>query len=576
MFRRSPQILVALAVVLLAAPSAQADRSTTHLLSLTPAGTLPNGPSFDPAISKDRQVATLAAFDSFATDLVPGDVNGDRDVFVVHRGQPFDPNAKVGTPWIPGQTDLVSIGMGGQPANGDSWAPNLDGDQRHSPHCVAFLSAATNLVPNDTNGRVDAFVKDLATGQITDVSLNSQGLQANGDTFDVKIDGACDRVAFTSDATNLALTVAPKPIALKACPSAKRHGKGKKRKKKKPACRPRRVPSLAAAGLTTAPQPGTKQVYVRVLGASQADDAGLAGVTFLASASAGGQAGNGNSYDVSFSKLSAGCPAHCGSQSGDAVAFTSEATNLAPGDGNGLRDVYERSFSVPTLTYLQVRAGVQARMQMKTRLVSATRDGQAGNGASDQPSVDDAGDLVAYRTAATNLLSGDTNGVTDVALAHMTSDPPTQEWVSRTAPTNAIGNAPSSNPDVSRPGSPLVFQTDADNLTTSDWNCVSDILFWNFLDHRAVLTSSDSNARPSGNTAAGLVCPAHHTSPATHPATSYYANYTAFEDGNPLIDLPVADASFPGLRYDLDRAYQMATSDPNLHQVYIHYTSTSK
>ena len=91
-----------------------------------------------------------------------------------------------------------------------------------------------------------------------------------------------------------------------------------------------------------------------------------------------------------------------------------------------------------------------------------------------------------------------------------------------------------------------------------------------------MLTSSDSNARPSGNTAAGLVCPAHHTSPATHPATSYYANYTAFEDGNPLIDLPVADASFPGLRYDLDRAYQMATSDPNLHQVYIHYTSTSK
>jgi len=67
----------------------------------------------------------------------------------------------------------------------------------------------------------------------------------------VKVDGACDRVAFVSDATNLALTRS-------------------RRKAAKPL-------------VTTAPPAGTKQVYVRILG-GQADDKGTAGTTFLASA----------------------------------------------------------------------------------------------------------------------------------------------------------------------------------------------------------------------------------------------------------------------------------------------------
>ena len=54
----------------------------TALLSRTPAGGFPNGPSFGAAISGDRQLASLTAFTSAASDLVPGDTNGDADAFV--------------------------------------------------------------------------------------------------------------------------------------------------------------------------------------------------------------------------------------------------------------------------------------------------------------------------------------------------------------------------------------------------------------------------------------------------------------------------------------------------------------
>ena len=78
-------------------------------------------------------------------------------------------------------------------------SPALDGDSHHAPHCVAFVSAASNLVPGDTNGQPDAFVRDLRTsGTTTRVSVDSRRrARANGTTYEVSIDGDCERVAFT-------------------------------------------------------------------------------------------------------------------------------------------------------------------------------------------------------------------------------------------------------------------------------------------------------------------------------------------------------------------------------------------
>src|SRR3954452_8302204 len=124
----------------------------TVLATRTPSGGFPNGPSSHPALSQDRTGASLLAVDSTASDLVAGDSNGLGDVFVVHRAKPFSVRTKRAKLWSPGATELVSTGMGGAPADGASFLPDLDGDQDQSPPCVAFLSDATNLVPGDTNG----------------------------------------------------------------------------------------------------------------------------------------------------------------------------------------------------------------------------------------------------------------------------------------------------------------------------------------------------------------------------------------------------------------------------------------
>jgi hypothetical protein len=203
--------LAALCVLVVsAAPPAHAFDPTkdreTHLLSRSLNGGFPNGPSRNGKFSKDGQGARLAAFESDGSDLVAGDTNGHTDVFVVRRGGRF--TTTQGEPWQPaGSAQLVSVGMHGEPANGPSYKPDLDGSALdRAPHCVAFVSEASNLVPGDHNGRADAFVRDLRNDVTTRVSVGSGGLESNGATSDVQMDGECSRVAFTSDASDLYLS----------------------------------------------------------------------------------------------------------------------------------------------------------------------------------------------------------------------------------------------------------------------------------------------------------------------------------------------------------------------------------
>jgi hypothetical protein len=188
--------LLAAVVVLPAAPALadRADLQHTLLISRAVDGGLPNGPSSNAVISNDRRWARIIAFQSTASNLVSGDVNGHMDVFVVRRAGSFGND---GARWVPGPTRLVSRGRGGQPANGPSFAPAVDGNFRRAPRCIGFLSAASNLVRNDTNGRVDAFVARLRTGKLRRVSLPG-GRQAGADTTDVVVSGNCSRISFVT------------------------------------------------------------------------------------------------------------------------------------------------------------------------------------------------------------------------------------------------------------------------------------------------------------------------------------------------------------------------------------------
>lgn len=97
------------------------------------------------------------------------------------------------------ETTRISVASDGSEANGSSDTPTVSADGRY----VAFLSTATNLVPEDTNNMPDVFVHDRETGETTRVSIASDGSQAWGGS-DMPVISADGRyIAFLSTAWNL-------------------------------------------------------------------------------------------------------------------------------------------------------------------------------------------------------------------------------------------------------------------------------------------------------------------------------------------------------------------------------------
>lgn len=168
-----------------------------ELLARTPAGGQPNAPATDPAMSGDGRMDRYAAYSSAATDIVAGS-GAHRNIFAVYRKTPL---TKTGTPWRVGKTVLITKGRGG-PANGDSWGPSFDGyDYAHAgreitvaPKCLAFVSAASNLVPGDGNHHADVFVRRMPSGQLTRIATA-------GSASEVSLDGRCWFAAYVAGGT---------------------------------------------------------------------------------------------------------------------------------------------------------------------------------------------------------------------------------------------------------------------------------------------------------------------------------------------------------------------------------------
>lgn len=164
-------------------------------LSVAGNGTEANGASQTPAMSDDGR---FVAFESEASHLVSGDTNGFTDVFLA------DTCLGVLTGCNP-QITRVSVATDGSEANGASQGASISADGRF----VTFVSQATNLVANDTNGAKDIFVRDTCTSvsgcvpRSIRVSLATDNSQANSDSTRsvISADGAF--VAYTSRATNL-------------------------------------------------------------------------------------------------------------------------------------------------------------------------------------------------------------------------------------------------------------------------------------------------------------------------------------------------------------------------------------
>jgi len=126
--------------------------------------------SSDTQSNNDSQAAEFSAdgryvvFESTASNLVDGDTNATRDIFVKDLQT--------------GDILRISTGSTGTESNGDSSRAHFSADGRY----VLFQSTASNLVAGDTNNAYDVFVKDLQTGEIKLVSSAADGTVGNDDS----------------------------------------------------------------------------------------------------------------------------------------------------------------------------------------------------------------------------------------------------------------------------------------------------------------------------------------------------------------------------------------------------------
>jgi Tol biopolymer transport system component len=415
---------------------------TTELVSARQAilpSVTPNGPSSLSA----RSVSTdgrYVAFASEADNLVPGDTNGCRDVFVRDL--------------VLGTNYLVSLGTNGAAANGISTDPSISGDGRY----VAFASTADNLVAGDTNKTYDVFVADLQAGATVLVSAKLLGSSpGNASSHSPQISIDANYVLFRSKASNLTSGGAVgENLFHRNLQSGLTY-------------------ALTTSGFTSAAM--TPDGRYVAFGASSG---GLVGwgvqsgpaviMPVPVSISAVGISPDGNRVVCSDSHVLYGVDrAPSSFWTIGAVASGSHPGLRFSGDGRFL--AYAAPLNGTNQIYLY-------DWQSRTRQLLSTNytSGGAAYGASDSPDISTDGRFVAFRSAAINLVPGDTNSLPDVFLYDLVSGIPTLMSASRFA--NAAGDNRSLAPAFSGDGRTVLFQSWASDLVAQDFNQTSDLFAW--------------------------------------------------------------------------------------------------
>lgn len=151
---------------------------TTEMVSTSTAGVQSDSVSTHPTLSADGR---FVAFQSNGSNLVPNDTNGLSDIFVRDR--------------VAGTTTRISVSSSGAQSDSENAKPAFSGDGRY----VAFESLASNLAPGDTNGTWDIYVHDLVSGTTFRASVDSAGAQGMGHSFLPQLDHGGNYVVFESD-----------------------------------------------------------------------------------------------------------------------------------------------------------------------------------------------------------------------------------------------------------------------------------------------------------------------------------------------------------------------------------------
>jgi Tol biopolymer transport system component len=157
---------------------------------------------------------------------------------------------------------------------------------------------------------------------------------------------------------------------------------------------------------------------------------------------------------------------------GGFVAFQSRATNLAFGDTNDSQDIFVRD----------LQNGTTAR-------VSVATGGAQGDGNSSFPSISADGRFVAFQSLATNLVVGDTNGISDVFVHDRLTGSTARVSV---GPAGAQSDFNSQNASISADGRYVAFESDATNLVAGDTNFVQDVFVHDRLNGTTERVSVDA------------------------------------------------------------------------------------
>lgn len=329
--------------------------------------------TFGISISADGR---FVAFTSDANNLLPGDTSSP-DLFVK--------NVETG------EIVRISEDASGVRGNATSLYPSISADGG----LVAFLSGASNLVPGDTNGVSDVFVKNLDTGEVVRISEDAAGVPGNNHSFRPSISADGRFVSFHSEASNLVPSdtsverfgfdifvknVETGEIALVNQSAEGVKGNG----------HTFGLTSITADGQFVAfdsqssnlvPNDTNEDVDVFVKNVET-------GEIIRASEDAAGNEGNGSNPHISAD--------------GRFVAFISSA-RLVPGDINNHSDVFVKNLITGEIE--RVSEG------------PAAWGGQSNRQASDELSISADGRFVAFQSNATNLIVGESSGglfLTDV------------------------------------------------------------------------------------------------------------------------------------------------------------------
>jgi Tol biopolymer transport system component len=428
--------LALLITTFVAVAPAQAQKGRMTRVSVADDEAQANGSSATPSVSADGR---LVAFRSSASNLVEGDTNGLDDIFL--RDRIAETTIRVNVNNNKEQT------TGSDFATGGSSSPSISADGRF----VAFASNASNLVERDTNGKTDVFVRDLHEGRTILVSANENGEVANERSDHPRISADGTTVVFASFATDLAAGESGSPVDLYVRDISEKE-------------RGTELVSVDSGEVAR----GSEFEHASISG-----DGNLVVFSAESTLLVPGDA-NGGANDIFLRDRAAGTTTRVNvddngvqptfftsdnpviSTDGRFVAYTTAASRfIDPNDSGSAADVF-----------------VHDLRKRQTSIASLDGDGVRTNSSASLPTLSGDGQFVAFASSASNLTTTAGGGLSKVFLRDR------KRASTQFASFNASGGVPSTHASgqaLSANGNVLALSTAATDIVAGDTNAVTDV-----------------------------------------------------------------------------------------------------